>query len=284
MLSVINDKFEKLTVRAGINGFVQSLPVELGQSVVMGEKIALVGSIDRLYAMLSVSQSDMEFIALNQLIKIDTRNGITTGVVSRINPVVEQGMVAIDVNITGDLPNNSRPELNFDGVISTGTLTNIMYKKNRLTPVQVHTIELHIPPLRERLEDLMPLAQYFVEKHSIRYGGKKLTLAADVEYKLKSYAWPGNIRGLSHMIERAVLLSKSEEIRADDIVIKGMSTATVTEKNCGAIAFMTLDKAEQQLLHQALNKTAGSAIEAAELLGINKSAIYRRMEKYDIKS
>lgn len=92
MLLVINDKFEKLTVRAGINGVVQSLPVELGQSVVMGEKIALVGSIDRLYAMLSVSQSDMEFIALNQLVKIDTRSGITTGVVSRINPVVEQGI------------------------------------------------------------------------------------------------------------------------------------------------------------------------------------------------
>jgi len=129
LLSVINDKFEKLTVRAGINGVVQSLPVELGQSVVMGEKIALVGSIDRLYAMLSVSQSDMEFIALNQLVKIDTRSGITTGVVRRINPVVEQGMVAIEVNITGDLPNNSRPELNVDGVISTGKLTNIMYIK-----------------------------------------------------------------------------------------------------------------------------------------------------------
>jgi len=129
MLLVINDKFEKLAVRAGINGVVQSLPVELGQSVVMGEKVALVGSVDQLYAMLSVSQSDMEFIELNQLVKIDTRSGVTTGMVSRINPVVAQGMVAIEVNITGDLPNNSRPELNVDGVISTGTLTNVMYIK-----------------------------------------------------------------------------------------------------------------------------------------------------------
>jgi len=129
MLNVINEKFEKLTVRSSINGVVQSLPVELGQSVVMGEQIALVGSIESLYAMLSVSQSDMEFIALNQLVKIDTRSGVTTGVVSRINPVVEQGMVAIEVNITGDLPNNARPELNVDGVISTGKLTNVMYIK-----------------------------------------------------------------------------------------------------------------------------------------------------------
>jgi len=60
--------------------------------------------------------------------------------------------------------------------------------------------------------------------------------------------------------------------------------SAVADKNGGSIAFMTLDKAEQQLLHQALNKTSGSAVEAAELLGISKSAIYRRMEKYDIKS
>jgi len=129
MLNVINEKFEKLTVRSSINGVVQSLPVELGQSVVMGEQIALVGSVESLYAMLSVSQSDMEFIALNQLVKIDTRSGLTTGVVSRINPVVEQGMIAIEVSITGDLPNNARPELNVDGVISTGKLTNVMYIK-----------------------------------------------------------------------------------------------------------------------------------------------------------
>jgi len=129
MLSVINKQFEKLAVRAGINGVVQSLPVELGQSVAMGEQVALVGSVDKLYAMLSVSQSEMEFIELNQLVEIDTRNGVATGIVSRINPVVEQGMVAIEVNITSDLPNNARPELNVDGVISTGTLTNVMYIK-----------------------------------------------------------------------------------------------------------------------------------------------------------
>lgn len=129
MVLVITDKFERLTVRAGINGVVQSLPVELGQSVVLGEKIALVGSIKQLYAMLSVSQSDMEFIELEQLVTIDTKSGMTTGKVSRINPVVEQGMVAIEVDITGDLPKNARPELNVDGVISTGTLTNVIYIK-----------------------------------------------------------------------------------------------------------------------------------------------------------
>jgi DNA-binding NtrC family response regulator len=144
---------------------------------------------------------------------------------------------------------------------------------------RLNTIELHVPALRERLEDIMPLARHFVNKHSLRYKRLDMSLAADVEDKLIHYPWPGNIRELSHMMERAVLLSSSEEIAAKDIPLKPSSAKLGSE-----IPFMTLDQAEQKLLKQALNKAQGSAIDAAQLLGISKSAIYRRMEKYDIKS
>jgi transcriptional regulator with PAS, ATPase and Fis domain len=136
-----------------------------------------------------------------------------------------------------------------------------------------------VPALRERIEDIMPLARYFVNKHSIRYKQFNMSLADDVEDKLISYSWPGNIRELSHMMERAVLLSCNEEITANDILIKSGNVNQGSE-----IPFMSLDQAEQQLLKQALNKAKGSAVDAAQLLGISKSAIYRRMEKYDIKS
>jgi len=106
-----------------------------------------------------------------------------------------------------------------------------------------------------------------------------MSLADDVEDKLTSYPWPGNIRELSHMMERAVLLSSNEKIAANDIPLKTSNTKKGSE-----IPFMMLEQAEQQLLKQALNKAKGSAIDAAQLLGISKSAIYRRMEKYDIKS
>tara|TARA_B110000467_G_C18193309_1_gene407380 strand:- start:565 stop:888 length:324 start_codon:yes stop_codon:yes gene_type:complete len=106
-----------------------------------------------------------------------------------------------------------------------------------------------------------------------------MTLADDVEDKLTSYLWPGNIRELSHMMERAVLLSSDEQITANDIPLKSGKVNQASE-----IPFMSLDQAEQQLLKQALNKAKGSAVDAAQLLGISKSAIYRRMEKYDIKS
>ena len=133
-VAVIKERFNKLTVKAGISGVVQALPVELGQSVTLGEQIALVGSVDKLYAMINVSQSDMAQVALEQLVSIDTRAGTVSGVVSRINPVVNQGMIAIEVAITGKLPNNARPELNVDAIIAIGLLTNTTYIKK---PVNV---------------------------------------------------------------------------------------------------------------------------------------------------
>lgn len=143
---------------------------------------------------------------------------------------------------------------------------------------RLNTIELHVPALRERSDDIMPLARHFVNKHSRRYNRLAMSLAKDVEDKLTRYSWPGNIRELSHMMERAVLLA-DKIITANDIPLKSNSI-----KQSNEIPFMTLDKAEQQLLKQALNKAQGSAVDAAQLLGISKSAIYRRMEKYDIKS
>lgn len=128
-VAVITEKFDRLVVRAGINGVVQNLAVELGQSVALGEQVALVGSVDSLFAMLNVSQSDIELIALEQIVHIDTHGGKITGKVQRINPLVKQGMISIEVLLTSELPNNARPDLKVDGVISTGSLTQVMYIK-----------------------------------------------------------------------------------------------------------------------------------------------------------
>jgi len=145
---------------------------------------------------------------------------------------------------------------------------------------RLNTIEIHIPALRERAEDILPLAQHFIEKHALRYRLTDLSLADDVEDKLKAYAWPGNIRELSHVMERAVLFADDNVISAQEIVLKKQSGKVNSE----TLPLMTFEQAEQQLLMQALQKTDGLTTEAAELLGISKSAIYRRMEKYDIKN
>jgi DNA-binding NtrC family response regulator len=167
----------------------------------------------------------------------------------------------------------SASNANFDNLIKEEKFrADLFYRLN--------TIEIHIPSLRERVEDILPLAHNFVEKHGLRYGKIGLLLADDVADKLISYDWPGNIRELSHVMERAVLFADENIISAQSLAIKKPMNNTSNEN----IPFMTLEQAEQKLLVQALQKTDGLTLEAAELLGISKSAIYRRMEKYDIKN
>lgn len=192
--------------------------------------------------------------------------------------VLESGefeMVGSSVTQRADVRLISASNGDFEQLISQGDFRpDLFYRLN--------TIELHIPPLRERDEDIMPLAAHFVAKHGQRYNRGEMTLAAGVEDKLKSYDWPGNIRELSHMMERAVLLAPNERIQAQDIQLKpGVGSASGSSTQ---MPFMTLEQAELELLQQALNKTGGMAVDAAGLLGISKSAIYRRMDKYGIKS
>jgi DNA-binding NtrC family response regulator len=146
---------------------------------------------------------------------------------------------------------------------------------------RLNTIELRIPALRERPEDIGILARHFISKHGKKYGRPELTLATDVESHLKAYHWPGNIRELSHMMERTVLLCRGSIIQTTDIQLNSPEANSVNDHE---LPLMTLDAAEQHLLQLALRKTGGLTTEAADVLGISKSAIYRRMEKYGIKA
>lgn len=128
-VEVLKQKFERLTVRAGIDGVLQSLPLELGQSVNFGQQLALVGSMDKLIATLTIPQSQMQKIQRNQKVSIDTRAGLVAGTVSRIDPVVVDGSIQVEVALTGELPKNSRPELNINGTIFTASLHNVYYLK-----------------------------------------------------------------------------------------------------------------------------------------------------------
>ncbi|MDF2179063.1 HlyD family efflux transporter periplasmic adaptor subunit [Aliiglaciecola sp. CAU 1673] len=128
-LAVITQRFERLIVRAGMDGVLQQLPVELGQNVAIGEQVALVGSMKELQAQLLVSQSQVQQLAIGQSVDIDTRGGQAEGRIRRIDPVIQQGSVLVEVEITSALPDNARPELSIDGLIHTGQLTNTLYIK-----------------------------------------------------------------------------------------------------------------------------------------------------------
>ena len=140
---------------------------------------------------------------------------------------------------------------------------------------RLNTIELEIPPLRERQKDLIPLAEFLVATFSTRYKREIKGLSESAASAIKSYQWPGNVREIRHLVERAVLLSTESRISSEDLHIVHVNT----EKN---IPLMTLEQAEVQLLKQALAKTDHHVAKAASLVGLTKSSMYRRLEKYGL--
>jgi len=119
--------FNKLQVTAGIDGVIQELNIEVGQSLIPGAQLALVGSDNLLVAQLRVQQREAELIRLGLFGEINTFGGTVTAKVSRIDPVVVDGRVLIELNLIGGLPANARPDLSIEGHINIKTLKNILY-------------------------------------------------------------------------------------------------------------------------------------------------------------
>jgi len=126
-LAIAQKRVDKLTVRAGFDGVLQRLSVELGQSLAPGQEIALIGSVTDLIALIRVPQSQAQQIQLGQKTIIDTRRDKIVGVVARIDPIVENNTVNIEISLPKKLPASARPQQNVDGVIIAQTLKNVNY-------------------------------------------------------------------------------------------------------------------------------------------------------------
>ncbi|PCK33094.1 efflux RND transporter periplasmic adaptor subunit [Pseudoalteromonas piscicida] len=124
---LVQDRVNKLTVRAGIKGVLQQLHVELGQSVSLGTQLVLVGSTIDLYAQLQIPQAYAQQIKLHQQVSINTRSDLITGQVSRINPMVQNGNIEVEVTLPTNLPSSARPELNIEGKVAIDTLKSALF-------------------------------------------------------------------------------------------------------------------------------------------------------------
>ena len=132
-------------------------------------------------------------------------------------------------------------------------------------------------PLRDRGEDIAALAAHFLKRQGARYGTKKLTgLDREALRAMHEHPWPGNIRELEHTIERAVLMAAGPQIRPDDLGLRTRSDGTARLED------MTLEEAEKHLIRKALGRCQGNVSRAAEALGLSRSALYRRLQQYDI--
>lgn len=143
---------------------------------------------------------------------------------------------------------------------------------------RINTVEIPLPPLRKRREDILPLARQALNRLSARYRDTPAELGRDAAEALQAYDWPGNVRELQHVIERAVLLSHDARIDAADLRLAPPNHRS----RSASLGAMTLDDAERMLIRDALERAGGNVNQAADALGISRSALYRRIEKHDL--
>ena len=138
---------------------------------------------------------------------------------------------------------------------------------------RINTIELHIPPLRERGGDIEPLVNHFLQRFSKKYKKDIRQISASALRKLREYSWPGNVRELQHIMERAVILASGYSLSADDFILKPSGRKPKDEN-------LNLEDVERDTIEKALLRSDGNMNQAAEILGISRFALYRKIEKY----
>jgi DNA-binding NtrC family response regulator len=142
---------------------------------------------------------------------------------------------------------------------------------------RINTVEITLPPLRDRIDDLPLLADHFLQRYSRKYKKTGLRLAANTLKKLKKYHWPGNIRELQHALERAAILSESRVLQPEDF---RFHIDDKEERNQEEI--LRLDEVEKNVIKKALTRHKGNISKTANELGITRAALYRRMEKHGL--
>jgi DNA-binding NtrC family response regulator len=142
---------------------------------------------------------------------------------------------------------------------------------------RLNTVEIHLPPLRERRDDIAHLAGYFLQRQAQRYGKPIPELAPAAMQALIEHPWPGNVRELEHVVERAFLMSRQDVILVEDLGIR------TRRDGAERLEEMTLEEVERTLVQKALAKSGGNVSEAARFLGLSRSAFYRRMQQFGLK-
>ena len=142
---------------------------------------------------------------------------------------------------------------------------------------RINTIHIHIPPLRERKEDIIPLAEMFVKKMSATYNKKELTLSTEAQKKLKEHCWHGNIRELEHVIEKAVIISDGELLLPEHFIF-----ATSRKEELKVEKLTTLEEMECKMIRQTMLKHEGNLSLVATTLGISRQTLYNKIKRYEL--
>jgi DNA-binding NtrC family response regulator len=142
---------------------------------------------------------------------------------------------------------------------------------------RLNTVEIHLPPLRERRDDIPALASYFLSKYAARYSKQIDGYSAEAIERLTEYEWPGNVRELAHTIERAVIMCGENSVRSHHLGLQFADRSSSTD-----VPELSLEKVEALLIRKAVDRCNGNFSRAAEILGLSRGTFYRRMEKYGL--
>ena len=146
---------------------------------------------------------------------------------------------------------------------------------------RLNTVEIRVPPLRERFEDIPVLANHFLRAHAQKYRKAPPELEPEARDQLHGYPWPGNVRELSHLMERVLFQAKGKRIGVQDLALP-ITPETQTASSRTHHLNQTLDDIEKHTIQTRLKHFKGNAVETARSLGLSRSAFYRRLEKYDL--
>jgi DNA-binding NtrC family response regulator len=142
---------------------------------------------------------------------------------------------------------------------------------------RLNTVEIRLPPLRDRLEDIPLLAQFFLGQQAARYGRDIEGFSPTAMAALREHTWPGNVRELQHSVERSVLMARGSRIEASDLGLRRRDDGSPLMDE------LTLDEAERLMIEKALERHQGNVSKAAEALGLSRSALYRRLQRHEVE-
>ena len=142
---------------------------------------------------------------------------------------------------------------------------------------RINTVEIMLPPLRERREDISLIAEHYLKYFSEHYGKDGIKIREGTIAKLEEYHWPGNIRELAHNIERAIILCKSGVITPEDFIFRARPSAAVADETT-----FRLEDYDKKAVSGALSRHSGNLSKAAEELGIARSTLYRKISRFGI--
>lgn len=168
-------------------------------------------------------------------------------------------------------------KIDFRLICATNKALNTLISENLFREdllFRINTVQIDVPSLQNRIKDIIPFCEYFINLYAAKYNKGELKLTKSAIGKLEKYSWPGNVRELKHSMERAVILSNKEMLSFDDFAFTDLQSKTVKNEE------LNLVELEKQAIQKAIEKSKGNMSKAAEMLGTSRTTLYAKISKY----